>query len=254
LLACLALTLVACGGGSSSSTATTSSLSGNWVITLNRQANPEPLTYTGFLLQSGDSVTGSLVLGDGCAGVGPVRGTVDGQNLQLDVNEFGQNLTLTGTLPTSGGSGAFVGGPFSTLIGGCTGASTGTWSGTRIPPLTGPFHGTLTSDFTNGTVSVAGNLTQGPNVGASNADFSGTLTTTGVPPFCSYVTSASITGNISGTTANVLFFGPNGSQLNLIPIVATIAPDASSLNAKYDFEGISKTCTGDIGTLQLSFP
>jgi len=255
LLSCLSLTLVACGSGQSSPAPTSGSLSGNWLITLNRQANPQPLTYSGFLLQAGKSVTGSLILGGGCQGVGPVTGTLDGQNLQLDVNEFGQNLTLTGTFPADGSSDAFVGGPFSTLNGGCTGTSSGTWSAIRIAPLTGSFHGTLVSAASNGTVNVAGALTQGPNVGASNADFSGNMTTSSLPPFCSYVTTATITGTISGTTVSLDFFGPNGSQLNFVPIAATVTPDGSSLTAsQYSFQGISKSCTGDIGTLQLSFP
>jgi len=255
-LSCLLLMLLACGSSKQSPTsAAQHSISGNWVITLDRQANPLPLTYTGFLLQTGKSVTGSLKLGDGCEGVGPVAGTFDGQNLQLNVSEFGQDLSLTGTLTSSDTGGTFLGGPFSTLAGGCTGASTGSWTGFKVNPLAGSFHGTLVSNESNGTVNVAGTITQGANIGASNSSLSGDLTTTGTPPFCSYVTTASITGTITGTTVNLFFFAPNGTQLNFVPIVAKLSPDASSLTAAgYQFQGVSKTCTGDSGSLQLSFP
>lgn len=255
LFFCLSLALAACGSGKSTpAVAAGDSLSGNWLITLSRHADPQPLIYSGFLLQAGNSVTGSLKLGGGCSGVGPVTGTLDGQNLQLDVNEFGQNLTLTGIFPPSG-SDALVGGPFSTIGGGCTGTSTGTWAGLRVPPMTGPFHGTLASDSGNGTVNVSGTFTQGPNIGATNADVTGQIDTTGPPPFCSYLTTATMTGTITGTSVSLFFFGPDGSALNLTPVVATLAPDGSSLNAtQYTFQGTSKTCTGDIGSIQLSLP
>jgi hypothetical protein len=207
------------------------------------------------LLQTGNSVTGALVLGDGCSGVGPVSGTVNGQSLQLDVNEFGQDLTLTASLPSTGVSGNFMAGQFSTLAGACIDNSTGTWSAVQIPPLTGTFHGTMMSSDNNGTIDVTGSFTQGGNAGASNATLSGSLSTTGVPPFCSYVTSASITGVITGTSVSLYFFGPDGTPLNTGPISGTFATDGTSMTIPvYGFAAISKSCTGDSGMMQLSFP
>jgi len=253
-LSCISVTVLGCGSGTNTPTAPPAPLSGNWQITLLRVANPVPLTYTGFLQQAGGSITGALILGDGCAGVGPVNGTLNGQDLQLDVNEFGQDLTLTGTLASNGAAG--LGGQFSTLSGGCSDASTGSWSAILIKPLTGNFHGTLTSQATpsNGTLDVTGTFTQGPNIGSSNATLSGTMTTSSVPPFCSYVPTASITGVISGTAVILNVFGPDGTQLNSVPISATITTNGASLTATYTFQSMSKACPGDTGILQLSFP
>jgi hypothetical protein len=250
-LLCVSVTAIGCGSGTNTPNSS-SGLSGNWQITLLRVANPVPLTYSGFMQQTGGSVTGALILGDGCAGVGSVNGTLSGQDLQLVVNESGQDLTLTGTV-ASGATNA-LGGQFSTLSGGCTDASTGTWSAVLVKTLNGSFHGSLVSLESNGTVNVTGRLTQGPNIGASNATLSGSMVTSSVPPFCSYVTAASITGVISGTAVSSYFFAPDGSQLNSVPIEATITPDAASLTASYSFASMSKACPGDVGTLQLSFP
>jgi len=245
------------GCGSTAKPQTSGPLSGNWQITLTPQINPpSPLPmYSGFLLQTGNSVAGSLVLGDGCAGVGPVSGSVSGNNFQLDVNEFGQDLSLTGAVP-SPNSHSFMGGQFSTLSGGCTTATTGTWSAYQIPSLTGPFHGTLTSS-SNGTVDLAGTFTQGPNTGASNATLNATVAATSVPPFCSYLTTGTITGVISGTSVSLFFYDANGTLLNVsgLPLSGTVERDGTSLTVlNYGFSGISKSCTGDNGELQLSFP
>ena len=249
ILLCILAALPGCGSGSKPQTS--GALSGNWQISLVPQLNSSPLTYSGFLLQTGNSVNGALILGDGCAGVGPVTGSVAGNNFELDIDEFGQSLNLTGTLP-SPNSGAFLGGQFSTLSGGCNAAQTGTWSAFQVPPLTGPFHGTMVSS--NGTVDVAGTFTQGSNTGASSATLSASIATTSVLPFCSYLTTGTITGVISGTTASLFFYGPNGNQLNSLPDLGTVKRDGSSLTIAYGFAGISKSCAGDNGTMQLSFP
>ena len=233
--------------------ASTVSLAGNWVITLTPQTDPSsPVTYTGFLLQFGDEVTGSLILGDNCTGVGPVNGTINGQGLDLDINEFGQDLTLTGTLPS--GPGQIVTGQFSTLPGVCTSNSTGTWSAIQVAPITGAFSGTLVSNELNGTIDVAGSFTQGANTGASNATLSATITTTGALPFCSYLSSGSITGVISGTSVSLFFFGPDGQQLNTVPTTGKVNQTGTSMTASYTFPSTSKTCPGDFGTMSLSFP
>jgi hypothetical protein len=250
---CGSIVLIACGSGVSRTTTVPGLFSGNWQFTLNRVANPIPLTYSGFLLQTGNLITGSLILGGECAGVGPVTGTITGQTFQLDVNESGQDLTLTGAIPSGGAGGVLLGGQFSTLGGGCTDASTGTWTSIQVTPLNGTFHGTLVSQ-TNGTVDVTGALSQGPNGGASNAPLSGSMVTSSVPPFCSYATTATITGQISGTVASLFLFGANGAPLNADPIVAAITANGSGLSGSYSFQSISKACPGDIGTLQLSFP
>jgi hypothetical protein len=248
------LATVSCGGGSSASTQD-APLSGNWQIILTRHVNPDPpLIFTGFLLQSGNAVTGSVILGSNCAGVGPVAGTVDGQNLALTINEFGQNVSLTGTMPSGSTP---MGGQFSNLAGGCTDfANTGTWSAIRVTPISGSFHGTFESS-TYGTLEVAGTLTQGPNTGGSNATLTGTMTATSAPHFCSFLTVAAVTGLISGTTVALNLYGPNGSQITQIGTPSdplTVTPDGKSMVGRYAFPTVSSTCTSDQGAVQLTFP
>jgi len=254
LAACLVAS-VSCGGGHSATT--NGALSGNWQITLQRHGLPQPLTYTGFLIQGGSSVTGNLILGDGCPGVGPVTGTVNGQNVTLNVNEFGQDTSLIGTLPSGS---APMSGQFSSLAGACTSpdTTTGTWSAVAIPPLTGTFTGTLTSTVSQGinssplTTQVSGTLSQGPNTGDSTAALSGAMTATSPgSSFCQYLTTATITGLISGEAVTLNLYGPNGSWISQVP--ASITPDGLSLSGTYVFQQISSGCTGDAGTLKLTF-
>ncbi len=254
-LLCVSVTLLACGNGGNS-VSSSSPLSGNWQITLQRHAHFAPFVFTGFLLQSGPAVTGSMILGGGCEGVGPVTGTLDGQNLSLTISEFGQDISLTGTLPPgSPSSSSFISGAFSSVAGGCADyASTGTWSAVSVTPLTGAFHGTLVSaSITNpDTFNVTGTLIQGPNTGSSNAMLSGNIVATGAPHFCPYLTTATITGLISGTTVTLNLFDPSGAQIT--QMASSITHDATTLNGTYSFQEISNGCLGENGTIQLSFP
>jgi hypothetical protein len=241
-----------CGAGNSSSTTNQGALSGNWQITLNRNATTVPQNFSGFLLQSGKAVSGSVILGGNCHGVGPVTGTTSGPNVSLTINEFGQDLSLSGT--SANGS---MSGQFSTLAGGCTAfPNTGAWTAVQIPPLKGSFHGTLASGA-NGTLNVTGSLQQGPNVGASNASVSGSIIGTG-NVFCNYIpATATITGVISGTQLNLNLYDSTGALIGQIPSTlqpAVLSPDATSLNGSYIFGGQSSNCIGDNGALQISFP
>jgi hypothetical protein len=252
----------ACANTNNPPVATT--FTGNWQITLNRHENPLPLYYTGFLIQTGKSVSGSVVLGDGCPGVGPVSGTITGQSVQLTIDEFGQNINLNGDLPSGS---APPSGQFSTLAGGCTQfPSTGSWSAAQIKPLTGTFHGTFQS--TNSIsltpiMDVTGIIAQGPNTGASSATLSGTLTAASYVAPCAYLTNATITGTISGTTIVWNLYGPTGTPMGRVPLpgglpggspTATISVDGSTLTGSYQFQSISSTCGGDQGSVQLTFP
>jgi len=262
LVLAVLLAATACGGGASPQPQS-GPLSGNWQLALARHAAPvPPLIFTGFLVQSGDSISGSLILGSKCRGVGPITGTVNGQDVSLIINEFGEQISLEGTMPTASTP---MGGEFSNLAGGCTAyANTGTWTATQITPIAGSFRGTLTSTiaapFNNGILNVTGTLNQGPNTGSSNATLSGTITASGAPHFCSYLSTATITGLISGTTVTLGFWGPDGSQIAVIPNpqgsppTGTVSTDGTSLSGNYDFPAISKSCPGDQGNIQLTFP
>ena len=259
LLLCMSTAAVSCADNHSSASAV-SPISGNWQLTLTRHNSTQQWTFSGFLLQSGSTVTGSFILGAGCQGVGPVSGTFDGQNLQLTVGEFGQDFSLSASLPSGNAASAFIEGQFSTLQGGCVGfTSTGTWTAVRVVPLSGAFHGSFVSSSNNGTMDVTGTLTQGSNIGASNATVSGTISTTGATRFCSYLNTATITGTISGTALVLTLYGPDGSQIGQIPAPppeppAIVTPDGTSLTSSYIFPQISKDCLGDQGSLTLTFP
>jgi len=237
------------GCGTSDPKPTPSTLSGNWSITLNRHATTDPQTFSGFLVQSGNTLSGSVILGDGCSGVGPVAGTLDGQNLNMTINEFGQELSLAGSVPTGNG---ILSGGFSTLPGGCTAfPNTGTWVAQLVPPIRGTFHGTLTSAG-NGNTNITGDLEQGDNTGASTAALTGTVTANIPQQFCNYLTTATISGSISGTRATLNIFGPDGLQITQIE--ASTTPDATSVTGPYVFQRISNTCFGDQGVFQITFP
>jgi len=264
---CTLLGAIACGGGSSQSA---NSVSANWQMQLTSAGSDQPWQLSGFLLQSGNSVTGSFVsvpnatTGFGCNGVGPVSGTLNGQNLKLDVNVSSQDVSLTANFPSQAPTSSTpLEGQFSTLAAGCTSSSTGTWSAVPVTPLSGSFHGTFTSNTVFGLapVNVTGTLSQGPNVGDNNTTLTGTINAAGPTRFCSYLNSATISGLISGTQVTLNFFGPNGSQIGQLgPQPATITPDAKSLSCipssscGYFFSQISKSCTGDAGSVELTFP
>ena len=261
---CYVATLGMCACANKNTPPTGTTFTGNWQITLDRHLNPIPLSYTGFLIQSGNSIAGSVVLGDGCPGVGPVTGTITGQSFQLTIEEFGQTINLNGDLPSGS---APPNGQFSTLGGGCTQfPSTGSWTANQIKPLSSTFHGTFTS--TNSTsltpvMNVTGIVAQGLNTGASSATLSGTLSAASYVAPCAYLTNATITGTISGTTVVWNLYAPNGTPLGRIPLpnsipgvppTATISLDGSSLTGSYQFQSISSTCGGDQGSVQLTFP
>jgi hypothetical protein len=208
-------------------------------------------------------VSGSVILGAGvgCQGVvGPVTGTFDGQKLQLTVGSFGQDFSLTGGMSSGSSGNASLQGQFSTVQGGCLGSSsTGTWSAVRIPPLSTSFHGHFVPAAINvATIDVSGTLTQGSNIGASNATLTGTIKATGGSQFCPYISTGSITGVISGTSVVLNLYGPDGSQIGQIPDfgfpAAALSPDGTSLKGDYSLQGLSTDCGVNNGTMTLKFP
>jgi hypothetical protein len=259
-LAYLVFMLGGCGGGSSSSSSSSAKqgpLAGNWQITLTQEIpagtaqNPlAPLSVSGFLLESNNSLTGSVALpGNGpslnCAGVGPVTGTISGQSVAISVDESGSTLNLTGAVSSDSKS---MAGTYQTLPGGCTKTPTsGTWAAFQIPPLNGNFTGTLANSnymavLTGVTppapISVSGMLTETSNVGESTASLSGTITAVGYPCFA----TASVTGTISGQSVFLSVFAYNGDLIGSIgssgaghPAIAAASSNGASLTG----EGVS---------------
>ncbi len=267
-LALVPLIVNAACGGRKQATTGNGTLSGNWQISLTGQTNPTPLIFTGFMLQSNNSVSGNLILGPTpsstpCTGVSPITGTVVNSvpmNVSLTINEFAQEISLQGTLSP-------LAGQFSYQTGNCAPSTgTGTWSAVQVQPLTGNFNGTFTSTATKAVLAVTGTLTQGPNTGGSTASISGTMQETSAN-FCPYIGQATVSGMISGTTVLLDLYGANGElitqlgqlgQLNNGACAGSAAcvlvtPDANSVTGGYTFPSISSACPADAGTLQFTF-
>jgi hypothetical protein len=256
--------VVACGG-SRSATPQGNSLSGNWQITLSAGSS-SALAFTGFLIQSGNSLNGSLIIPSAsvltCPGVSPATGTFDGQNvsLNIDQDQLGDTISLSGTTVNVG---APISGNFTSQSGTCKFPSSGTWAAVPIAPIGkdtfGSFHGTFNSTAGNGSVTVKGTLNQGPNTGSSTATLSGTFATTSGAAFCSYVLPGTITGLISGTSVQLNLIGENGLQYAQLGRLGhndvTVTPDGTSLTGAYLLSATSNSCPSpDTGTFTLSFP
>lgn len=192
---------------------------------------PPPICSGGFLLQNKGSVTGALVYSiqlppsqnSGSptlcnSGSAPVTGTINGQNVTLTAVAGTQTFTLTGSLSADGST--MMGTYASTDGKGCGTAQTGLhWSATSVKPLSGSVQGifhsvagsfrTVTGDIliiSNQNFPVSGVLTQGANIGASNATVTGTLTFQGYP--C--LDTASVNGQISGNSVFLQIVASNG--------------------------------------------
>src|SRR5258706_3551430 len=208
--------LSACGGGSGSSSRSQSSgsLAGNWQFTMSAPSDNsfQGGMQGGFLLQSNSSVTGGVTYSISLppqqqggaptlcnSGSAPVTGSLNGQNVSLTAVAGSQTFTLTGTLS---GDGSTMMGTYASNDGqGCGTAQTGLqWNTASRPPLKGTnqgnFHSALNPTLKDQNFPVTGVLTQGENIGASNATVTGTLNFEGYP--C--LTSASVKGQIRGNS------------------------------------------------------
>ncbi len=237
-LLCLAM-LSACGGGGPK----TASLSGNWQIQLQSETSSE--TQSGFLLQSGRTITGGLQLSGQtisgvaeCAGVGSVQGQSSGSNVAIAVSQAGQTANLTGT---SGADLATMNGNYSILASGCGQTETGKWTATQVKPLTGNFQFAFTSGASAKSFHYTGTITQGPNLGESTATLSGSMTSSDAP--C--LTSASLAGVVSGTSVILNFISTEGNSLGKYQ--GTMTADAKSITGFYRFSNPAIGSCDDIG-------
>jgi hypothetical protein len=229
--------LTGCGGGGSTSSniaQTITPLSGNWQFTV---ANPADLSFTGglqggFLLQKDGVLTGSAVYSVSSAagicssGSAPINGTIAGQNITLTAVAGNQSFTFTGMLNTTRNT--IVGTYGSTAGTAADGSACGTvqtglqWSASLVPQLTGTLQGSFHSTsgpLSNQDFPVSLTLTQGENIGASNAGLSGLLSfvdpTTLLSDYPCFDT-ASVTGQISGNTVTLQIIGLNGASVGQI--------------------------------------
>jgi hypothetical protein len=242
-----------CGGGSSSSPQQSAALSGNWQFTM---VNTSDLTNGnqgnsglrgGFLLQNNGAVTGEVVYsntlvtslqGPCNSGSAPITGTISGQTISLTATAGSQTYSLTGVLNSDGSmSGTYTASAGPTISGSTTpcgvGTSTGLqWTAKPVPPLTGSITGNFhsasgyNSGLSNQDFPVTGTLTQGENIGASNATITGTLSfinpTTLLSNYpCIPSGIVSVNGQISGNTAVLQLIDTNGANAGQIGATAS---------------------------------
>ncbi len=241
----VSIMLSACGGTRSSGDPQPSAtLSGNWQFTMAPQTdgNPNDATFSGglqggFLLQNNDSASGQTVYsvtsstfpaGPCNGGSAPIAVKISGQNITLTEVAGTQTFTLTGTLSSDGSTmmGTYTSTAGTAADGSpCGYAETGlSWNAVKVPPLTGTitgsFHSTAVgTSLTNQDFAVSGTLTQSPNIGASNATVTGTLTfidpLTNLSDYPCFPT-ASVNGQISGNFVILQLVGTNGATVGQI--------------------------------------
>jgi len=249
-LTCL-LMVSACGGGQSNSATSGGVLSGNWQMSLTQTepptSGPEIQTESGFLVQSGNSLTGSLVLSGAtvCSGIGGATGTVSAPNVAITLDQVDQTLTLTGAATSDGTS---MAGEYSIFASGCGSSTTGTFTATQVEPIGGSFQATFTSgEFPGLVYNFGGSLTQGPNAGMSYATLTGSMTSTNAP--C--INNFSIAGEVSGSSVLFNFLATDGSAQGQYR--GTTTTDGTTLTGTYDFLAQSNGCYGDAGTVTIAF-
>jgi hypothetical protein len=253
LLLCSAMLLAGCGSTSNNTSNSSSSapdvLSGNWQMSLLPTGKTLAKTQSGFLVQTGNNVTGRvMVLDSPCSGVGDVSGTIDGTGVSLSVSPTELDIVLTGSVGSDQKS---MSGNFTLQQNGCSGTSSaplsGTWTADLVAPLNGKIQGTFTSKE-GVTYPVAGQISQGPNTGTSTAILTGNFTVSG---YCFF--GAGFTGTVSGTALVLNLLNPDGSQAG--QMTGSNSTDGTSISGKYNIsaEGDTPPCKGgDGGTFSFS--
>jgi hypothetical protein len=243
--------LSACGGSSSSgSSPQSATLAGNWQFSI---VNTPDLTATsglqgGFLLPNNGSLTGELVYantllnslqGPCNSGTAPITGTIMGQNsVTLTAVAGTQTYVLTGTMSSDGSmmTGTYTANAGTAADGTPCGSGTGqtplAWSATSVPALsgsiTGSFHSSsiYNSGLANQDFPLTGVLTQGENIGASNATVTGSLSfinpTTLFSDYpCFPGGLVFVNGQISGNTVVLQLIDTDGANDGQIGIPAS---------------------------------
>lgn len=280
ILAAGVLAMSGCGGSSASQSAASGQLAGNWQFTMTAPSDNSFLggLQGGFLLQSKKSVSGGLVYAVSlpavsggvptlCSGgSAPVTGTLDGTNVTLTAVAGGETFTLTGTLSANGTT--MMGTYSSTDGNGCGTAQSGLqWSAVLVPAVTGTlqgvFHSALDPALHDQNFPVTGNLTQGPNIGASQATVNGSLVFDGYP--C--LSSATVTGQVSGNSVILQIVASNGLVVGQIgapaglsnpsPVSIINSSTGTVLQGTNGYGVSTKQCpggniAGDIGNICLA--
>lgn len=225
-------------------------LSGNWqaALTLTTPPGNKVKGLSGFLIQSGNTLTGNMLLAGQtqCTGVGAASGQLSGSAISLSVSETGQTVNLTGMV----GGGSSMGGNYSILASPCGASQIGTWTANLVQPLTGNFQGTFTSTQTSGLVyHFSGTISQAANTGSSSANLSGSMTSTDSPCF----SSASVSGLISGTAVVFNLLSSEGIALGRLN--GTTTTTAGSITGPYEILNSQSVQLGgctDLGNAAIS--
>lgn len=242
-----ALVALSCGGGNSKNV-DEGLLSGNWQIGLQPSAPATSTpTESGFLLQTGNSLTGEFVFAGlaQCTGLGSALGTLTGNNVEITLTQTGQTVNLTGTAASDGST---MGGTYAVLDSGCgNGTSTGTWSANPVKPVTGTYLATFNS-YSLGVYSFNVTVTQGANTGASVATLSGNATSSTAP--CG--NDLTIAGVVGGTSIVFNFLTSGGTAVGQFR--GTTNTDATTMSGTYDFLAQSSMAScpaGDAGSITV---
>jgi hypothetical protein len=238
--------IIGCGGGGGNSGP---NLSGNWQATLLNPKTGSSKSESGFLVQSGNALAGSVLLTGqtNCIGVGSAQGQVSGSNVTITVDQVGQTLGFTGTTSDEGTK---MSGSYQLLASPCGSTQVGTWTAAQVTALTGSLQSTFTSTKTVGLVfHFSGSITQGPNTGGSATTLAGSMTSTDAP--C--ISAVSLGGQISGTT--VVFNLLTSEGLAVGQLAGTTTTDATSITGTYGLSPqspqLSNGCK-DFGTVTVS--
>ena len=216
------------GGGSNALSSSASWMTGNWQITMERGiGDPKPTTQSGFLVANKNAISGSLLIGDAtCSGVGSASGTITGTSIAMVVSGVGQTITLNGAL---GSDKASMGGDYATLASGCGTSETGTWIASLVQPLGGNLGGNFTSNSTAIVAPVAGQVSQAQNAVGTSASVTGNFSATG----SSCISTANISGLLTGTSLVMNLLDANGNQIGQV----AAALDLPSLNGTASAQG-----------------
>ena len=314
LLSLVGLTISGCGGGNAGSSQNAAAMSGNWQFAMSAPPDNSFLggLQGGFLVQNNGQINGQIIFSislpssDGgeptiCnSGTAAITGTISGQTVTLNatvgtLDQNGNPATQTFALSNgqlSSDNSVIQGGTYSSTIGYyqnqagqiavCGTAQTGVqWSALSVPPITGSFQGFFHSlggaaGLENQDFPVIGNLSQGPNTGASGATVTGTFNFQSSTYPC--LSTAAVTGQISGSSVVLQIFTTNGLDAGQIGglgngagVIYTVSYDNTSggyvlhnpsgltapgyaLNTKScPGSGLNTTTSGDAGNLCWAF-
>jgi hypothetical protein len=250
----LPLLLTACGSSNGGGGSAAGAITGNWEITLQpSNSNLKPKTESGFLSQSNNAITGSMIFTDQpCSGVGSVSGTISGTAVSFVVSPTGVVVNHSGTFSSGQAS---MSGSYTILSTGCADSQTapqvGTWTANLVMPLSGSIQGALMSNRLGTNLPLTGQVSQEPTVaGSSTASLTGSLSITS---YC--FTTANISGTVSGTFVVMNLLNSDGTQLG--QIIGTSSTDGTSVSGTYNIipqgDGSTQPCKGgDSGSVTLT--